>query len=377
MRTLSELDVYKRLPITIVSGEGVYVQDDAGHSYLDLYGGHAAALLGHSHPALVEVLCQQARTLFFQTNAVDLAVRAEAAEALGSLFPAALTKVFFVNSGAEANENALRLALRLRPGRDTVVAFEGSFHGRTAAAAAVTTGSETWYGFPQRPFATRYVPVDDPAALFAAVDERVAAVIVEPVQGVAGARAISDAVLQAARQACDAAGALLISDEVQCGLGRSGSTCAIAGADVVPDLVTLGKGIAGGFPAAAMLCTDAIAEEVHPGDLGTTFGGGPLACALIAEVARQIVEEGLADHAVCMHSLIASTCKVGPVVSVEGAGLLVALRTKGPAAKVVAGLREHGILAGTASDPHVVRLMPPLTIGPEHIHALAEALEAL
>ena len=135
MRTMSELDVYKRLPLTIVSGEGVFVQDDTGRSFLDLYGGHAAALLGHSHPALVDALTHQARQLFFQTNAVDVPVRAEAAEALGALFPDRLAHVFFVNSGAEANENALRLAMGQRPGRDTIVCFDGSFHGRTSAAA--------------------------------------------------------------------------------------------------------------------------------------------------------------------------------------------------------------------------------------------------
>jgi len=377
MRTMSELDVYKRLPLTIVSGEGVFVQDDTGRSFLDLYGGHAAALLGHSHPALVDALTHQARQLFFQTNAVDVPVRAEAAEALGALFPDRLAHVFFVNSGAEANENALRLAMGQRPGRDTIVCFDGSFHGRTSAAASVTAGSDAWYGFPQRPFQTRSVPVHDPEAVRAAIDERVAAVIVEPIQGVAGARAIPHDVLRAARLACDHADALLISDEVQCGLGRSGAPCAIAAADVLPDLVTLGKGIAGGFPAAALLCTDAVAAPIRPGDLGTTFGGGPMACALIAATAKLLVDDDLASHAAAMHDLIAATCLVGPVVAIEGAGLLVSLRTAVPAAQVTARLRDAGILAGTASDPHVVRLMPPLTVGPEHIHTLAAALEAL
>jgi len=377
MRTLSELEVYKRLPLTIVRGEGVFVEDDEGRSFLDLYGGHAAALLGHGHPALVDALTAQARRLFFQTNAVDVPVRAEAARALGALFPEALTRVFFVNSGAEANENALRLAMRQRPGRDTVVCFEGAFHGRTAAAASVTAGSEAWYGFPRRPFRARSVPIDDPDAVLAAVDERVAAVIVEPIQGVAGARAIPHEVLRAARRACDAADALLVSDEVQCGLGRSGAPCAIAAADVVPDLVTLGKGIAGGFPAAAVLCTDAVAAPIRPGDLGTTFGGGPMACALIATTATLIVEEALAAHAAAMHERIAATFVVGPVEAVEGAGLLVALRTSVPAAPIAAGLRAAGVLVGTAADSHVLRLMPPLTVGPEHLRTLAAALESL
>ncbi len=369
--TATELPVYSRLPITIVSGEGLYVTDDQGKTYLDLYGGHATALLGYSHPALVRALTHQAKTLFFQTNLVDVPIRHAATEALG-----ALNRVFFVNSGAEANENALRLAVRAT-GRDVVVALEGSFHGRTAAAAAVTWGSEKWYGFHQRPLTPRFVDPSDIDALVAAIDDTVAAVILEPVQGVAGARAIDPAFLRAAREACDAVGALLISDEVQCGLGRSGSTCAIAAADVVPDIVTVGKGVAGGFPCAALLCTEAVAATVALGDLGTTFGGGPMACALVSQVCRILLEDDLAGHAGKMHALIARKCAVGPVVSVEGAGLLVALRTRTPASQVVAGLRTKGILAGTSADPHVVRLMPPLTLQPEHIDALAEALGSL
>lgn len=372
----TELPVYKRLPLTIVSGDGVTVTDDTGRTWLDLYGGHATAILGYRHPALLEALATQAHDLFFQTNAVDVPIRAEAAEALGALFPDALCRVFFVNSGAEANENALRLAVRAT-GRNAVVALEGAFHGRTSAAGACTWGHESWSGFAREPIDVRFVPFDDPVALAAAVDEDVAAVILEPVQGVGGARPVPIEVLKAARAACDSSGALLISDEVQCGLGRTGHTCAIAVAGVVPDLVTVGKGVAGGFPCAAMLCTAEVGATAGPGDLGTTFGGGPMACALVATVARILRDEDRAAHAAALFEHIAATCRVGPVVDIQGSGLLVGLRTSPPAAQVVAGLRDHGILAGTSSDPHVLRLMPPLTLEAAHIDTLASALEAL
>lgn len=373
---LREFPVYKRLGITIERGEGVHVFDDAGRSYLDLYGGHATAVLGYGHPALLDALSHQARTLFFQSNAVDVPVRREALDALGAIAPEGLTAAFFVNSGAEANENALRLALRIT-GRPVVVALEHAFHGRTAAAAACTAGSEPWYGFPQRPFEVRVVPRDDPAALRAAVDHNVAAVIAEPVQGVAGAVALDRPFLRAVREACDAAGALFIADEVQSGMGRSGAPFAVQRAQVAPDLLTMGKGLAGGFPAAGILARPAIAEACHAGDLGSTFGGGPLAMALVAAVARTLVAEDLCANARARFEQIAAECVRGPVTEVQGAGLLVGLRTTRRAAEVVAGLREHGIITGGAADPHVVRLLPPLTIGPEHVQQLAVALEAL
>lgn len=372
----AELAVYKRIPVSLVSGEGCFVTDTEGRRYLDFYGGHATALLGQAHPALLETVNRQAAALFFQTNLVDLPVRQEAADALCALYPASLNRVFFVNSGAEANENAMRLAFR-KTGRSTIVALEGSFHGRTAAAAAVTAGSASWYGFPRTPFDVRWVGTDDVAGMAAAIGPDVAAVILEPVQGVAGAYPIPHEVIRAARAGCDRVGALLISDEVQSGLGRTGHRMAIGAAGVLPDLLTLGKGVAGGFLAAAMLCTEAVASIARTGDLGTTFGGGPIACALIATVARILREERLAERAAALYEEIAATCVVGPVVAVRGSGLLVGLRTSVPAAQVVAGLRDRGILVGTSSDPNVLRLMPSLTLESAHVAQLAKALESL
>ena len=216
------LPVYKHLPIEPVRGEGVWLETRDGRRILDLYGGHAVALLGYGHPRLLAALAHQAGELQFQSNAVVQRVRGRAAEALVGFAPEGLEQAFFVNSGAEANENALRLAFR-KTGRRKVVAVEGAFHGRTAAAAAVSWGSERWYGFPGKPFDVEFVPRGDFGRLAQAIDAGTAAFILEPVQGLAGAYALGRDYLVAAREATERAGALLIFDEVQCGLGRSGA----------------------------------------------------------------------------------------------------------------------------------------------------------
>jgi acetylornithine/N-succinyldiaminopimelate aminotransferase len=189
-RSAALLEVVDQIPFRPVRGEGVYLYDAAGDRFLDFYGGHAVALLGYGHPALVAAIHSQARTLFFQSGIVPLDVRDRAADCLVRFGPPGFSRVFFVNSGAEANENALRIAFRTT-GRKRIVAVEGAFHGRTAAASAVTAGHEKWYAFPGKPFPASFVPFDDAAAIKPAVDSDVAAMILEPVQGVAGARALS------------------------------------------------------------------------------------------------------------------------------------------------------------------------------------------
>jgi len=370
------LDVYPQLDLEPVEAEGLTLTARDGRRYLDFYGGHAVALLGYRHPALLEALEAQARALFFQSNLVPLAVRERAAQALLKLAPPGLSRVFFVNSGAEANENALRVALRVT-GRSRVVAVEGAFHGRTAGAAAVTAGSARWNGFPRLPFDVTFVPFDDVAALRTAVDGQVAAVILEPVQGVAGARAMSRDFVQAAREATSAAGARLIADEVQCGLGRTGFPSACGGLGVAPDLLTLAKGVAGGFPAGALLLREDDAARMKHGDLGTTFGGGPLAAALIEVVARHVADPALLAEVRRLSARLAREAVVGPVTAVQGAGFLLGLRTTRPAREVLAELRAKGILAGGSADTHVVRLLPPLVLMDEHVDQLVAALSAL
>ena len=370
------LDVFDQLALRPVRGEGATLFTASGERYLDFYGGHAVALLGYGHPALVAALDRQARTLFFQSNVVPLDVRERAAASLVRFGPPGLTRAFFVNSGAEANENALRIAFAAT-GRARVVAVEGAFHGRTAAAGAVTAGHERWYGFPSQPFAVSWVPFDDAAALAAAVTGDVAAVIVEPVQGVAGARALSREFLAAAREAATAAGALLIFDEVQCGMGRTGHPFAAQAHGILPDVLTTAKGLAGGFPAGAVLVGEGLAAGIRKGALGTTFGGGPLAMALVEAVIATIERDGLLARVRRLSARLASECVTGPVAAVQGMGFLLGLRTAPPAKEVLARLRERRILAGGSADAHVVRLLPPLILEDAHVDELVAALKEM
>jgi acetylornithine/N-succinyldiaminopimelate aminotransferase len=371
------LPVYHHLPLEIERGEGVYVYAEDGRRYLDLYGGHAVAILGYGHPQLVRTLDEQARSLFFQSNAVPLRVRATAGRKLIGLAPPGLDRAFLVNSGAEANENALRLAFRLHPKRKRVVAVEGAFHGRTAGAAAITVNSSRWYAFPQKPFEVTHVPRGDFAALRRELTEDVAAMILEPVQGQAGAFALGKDYLEAAREATAECGAVYIFDEVQCGMGRLGAPLAASFYGVTPDMVTLGKGIAGGFPAAALLTKPEMAPGIGVGDLGTTFGGGPLACALIATVADTLRIEGICDNVREVSAYIRATCLIGPVKDIQGEGLLLGLRTEEPAKVLQNALLERGILTGSAGDPNIVRLLPPLTLQKEHVDQLVAALREI
>ncbi len=370
-------EVYPMLPFVPVSGTGVYIQDEAGRRVLDLYGGHAVAALGYGHPRLVAALSSQAQQLYFQSNAVNLKIRDAAADRVAGFAPEGLDRVFFVNSGAEANENALRIALRATA-RPKVVAIEHGFHGRSAAAAAVTWGSkDRWYGFPRTPMDVVFVPRDDAAALEAAVDAQTAALIIEPVQGLAGAYDFAPGYLAAARSACDRAGALLILDEVQSGVGRLGAPFGATLYGIRPDLLTTAKGLGGGFPCGAVIMTQDLAKDLKAGDLGTTFGGGPLACAVIEAVIETIESEHLLENVRTMSALIRERCPRGPVELIRGAGLLLGLKTRVKATLVRDALLARDILVGTSADPHVLRLLPPLILEAQHIDRLAHALEEL
>jgi len=368
--------VFAQYPIEVVGAEDVWIRTRDGRRVLDLYGGHAVAALGYGHPRWLGALERQAREVLFQSNAVPMDVRSRAARKLVEFAGLPLDTVFFVNSGAEANENALRLACRLT-GRERVVALEGGFHGRSAAAAAVTWGSEKWYGFPRTPFDVTFLPRRDASALADGIGADTAAVIVEPVQGVGGAFDMGADYLRALRARCDVAGAMLIFDEVQCGVGRTGYPFAANLYGVVPDMITTAKALGAGFPVGALLMSPAIASQLKIGELGTTFGGGPLACAVVEAVIDSIREEGLLDNVRRVSALIRRTCVTGPVTGTQGEGFLLGLITRGPARDVQAALLERNILAGTSGDPRVLRLLPPFTLREEHVQQLAAALSEL
>jgi acetylornithine/N-succinyldiaminopimelate aminotransferase len=367
------LPVYAQLDLHPVRGQGPWLHLADGRRVLDLYGGHAVAALGYGHPRLVAALHEQAQGLTFQSNMLPLELRARACAALARFAPPGLDRVFLVNSGAEANENALKIACSAT-GRGHIVAVEGAFHGRTAAASAVTWGNEKWYGFPRKPFDVSFVSPRDPQGLAQAVGPDTAALIVEPVQGVAGAVDLPQAFLAEARWRTREAGALLIFDEVQCGMGRTGRPFAADYFGVTPDLLTTAKGLGGGFPAGALITTHELSAGLRVGDLGTTFGGGPMACAVIEAVLAVIRDEGLLERVRALSAEIRTSCQVGPVTSIQGAGFLLGLVCSRPAKEIQAELLKRDILAGTSADPRVLRLLPPLILEAEHIALLAAAL---
>lgn len=369
--------VFAQYPIEVASAEGVWLKTRDGRKVLDLYGGHAVAALGYGHPRWLKALEQQARSVLFQTNAVAMEVRERAAARLVRFAGLGLDSVFFVNTGAEANENALKLALRIT-NRAHVAAIEHSFHGRTAAAGAVTHGAASkWYGFPRAPFDVSFIPRRDEAAIAQHVTDRTAGVIVEPVQGLAGAFDLGRPFLEALRQRCDAVGALLIFDEVQCGMGRCGQPFAANLYGVVPDMITTAKALGSGFPCAALLMAPMVARHLRIDMLGTTFGGGPMACAVIEAVIDAIESEDLLANVRRISALIRETCEVGPVVGSQGAGFLLGLKTSRPAKEIQRELLERDILTGTSADPDILRLLPPFTLGEGHVVELRDALQSL
>lgn len=368
--------VYPQLPFVPIRAAGCDLFTEDGRQVLDLYGGHAVACLGYGHPALTRAIEKQSRRLLFQSNAVALDVRAAAAEKLTAAAPATLTRAFFVNSGAEANENALRMALTAT-GRGKVLAVTHGFHGRTAAAAAVTWNSDKWYGFPSRPFEVGFIPRNDSVAAADMIADDVAAVIVEPVQGVAGAFDLAAEFLATLRSETARHGALLIADEVQSGMGRSGRFFACKVHDIEPDLLTAAKSLAGGIPAGAVLATDAVAAHFGAGTLGTTFGGGPLAAAATVAVIDAIHAENLLANVRAREMEIRERCIVGPVVRIQGMGLLLGLVCDRPAAEIRDALLDHDILTGTSSDPRVLRILAPLVLESHHVERLQHALASI
>lgn len=375
-----ELPVYPRLRLEPQRGSGSTLVAADGREYLDLYGGHAVAVTGHCHPKVVAAVREQAEQLLFYSNAVPLTVRDRVHELLAELTPSGLEQTFLVNSGAEANDVALQLARRVT-GRRRVVVMEGGFHGRTLATLAAS-GLPRYRQLAEKSGGqnlvdlTAVAPFDDPEALAALVNDQVAAVLLEPVQGLAGARDLRRETLVEARRACDAAGALLIFDEVQCGCGRTGAFTAAEAYRVCPDILTLAKGIASGLPMGAVVVSGRVAMTVNEGDLGSTFGGGPVAAAAAVASLEVVRDEGLAERAAVLElRLRRALADVGPVLRVTGKGLLLGLHLDRPARGVQVSLFERGILVGSAIDPNVVRLLPPLVLRDDEVDRFVVALK--
>ena len=368
------LPVYGQLPFVPERASGCDIFTKDGRRILDLYGGHAVAALGYGHPRLVKAITEQSNKLIFQSNAVALDIRAEAAEKLVAVAPDGLDRVFFVNSGAEANENALRMAC-MATGRKKVLAITQGFHGRTAAAAAVTWNSDRWYGFPTKPFEVDFIPRDDVAAAEKMIGTDIAAVIFEPVQGIAGAYDLSAEFIHALRTTTEKHGALLIADEVQSGIGRCGQFFAVQAHQLQPDILTSAKALGGGIPCGAVICSHTIAAKFGTGDFGSTFGGGPIAAAAIAATIDAIENEDLLMNVRRSEVAIREQCVVGPIKKIQGMGLLLGLVCDRPALEVRDALLDYDILTGTSNDPDVLRILAPLVLEPRHIDHLAAALK--
>ncbi|MFZ0430391.1 MAG: aspartate aminotransferase family protein [Acidobacteriota bacterium] len=356
-----QLNVYAKLPLVVDRGEGCYVFDQQGRRFLDLYAGHAVTSTGHCHPKVVDAVSRQLRELIFYSNATYSTVRGRALEKLIQ-FCEPYHQAFLVNSGAEANENAIKLA-RALTGRSEVISCQGSFHGRTYGSLSAT-GISHYREYLNTPVPShRVLPA---SSIPEQISETTAAVLVEPIQSMGGVVVIPVEVLQAIEQACRNKGALLIFDEIQTGVGRTGGTFLYSQKiGVRPDLTSLAKGIASGYPAAALLVSSELASQVNKGDLGSTFGGNPAACAAILATLSVLEEENLLENVTeVSHYLSQQLAAVPRLKEVRGEGFLIGISLHGQTAKAVQkSLFEQGILAGTSYDPEVLRLMPALTLG--------------
>ena len=348
--------------LVLSRGEGAYVWDDEGNRYLDLLGGIAVNALGHAHPALVGAVTEQLQTLGHVSNFFATEPQVGLAEKLLALLGHD-GRVFLTNSGTEANEAAFKMTRRT--GRTRLVAAEGSFHGRTMGALALTSKAAYREPFEPLPGEVTFVPFGDVAALADAVTEETAAIVLEPIQGEAGVMVPPPAYLREARRIADEHGALLWLDEVQTGMGRTGQWFAHHASGVVPDIVTLAKGLGGGFPVGACIGVGASGELLGPGNHGTTFGGNPVAAAAALAVIGTVESEGLLDHVAKVGGLLRDGLDHDLVTEVRGSGLLVGLDLTEPRAAQVAGAAmRHGFIVNDCT-PQRIRLAPPLVLSVE------------
>jgi acetylornithine/N-succinyldiaminopimelate aminotransferase len=376
---------YPPTDLVFVRGHGTTLVDEDGAEWLDLLGGLAVVGLGHAHPAVTAAVAAQAATLVHTSNLYLTPPALELAARLARITGWPDARAFFAQCGATANEAALKLARRhgkrLHPDKVRVVTLEGSFHGRTMATLEATGQAAKHAPFAPLAGFVDTVAHDDPAALEAAVDERTAAVLLEVVQGEGGVRPLDDAVLLAARRAADRHGALLIVDEVQTGMGRTGDWFAWQGSPVVPDVITLAKALANGLPIGAVVAHGAAADVLGPGDHATTFGGNPVTCAAANAVIDTIEAEGVLEHVRRVGDrfaagLAALADRHPAVAGVRGRGLLLALVLERPvAADVARELRAARVLVGPIGE-RVVRFAPPLTISAEEVDVALAAVDA-
>jgi len=369
------LPVVNRLPVTAVEGRGSRIVDVDGKQYTDLTAGWGVTCIGHCHPTLVQAIADQAGRLMQTTNMFYNLPQLDLIERLSEIAPTDITRSFIVSSGTEAIEGALKLAHRAT-GRPNFVSTENSFHGRTLGALRVIGQAKHRQPFEKLMLPGKFVPYDDLEAMRKAVTNDIAAVIVEPIQGEGGVIVPTDGYLAGLREICDATGALLILDEVQTCMGRTGTMLALEHEGVTPDVITLGKGLGGGFPVAAFLTSDRVAKTVTLGDHGATYGGNPVACAAANAVLRVLDEEKLVERSLTLGAKLSERLKAfaaehpNLVEGVRGRGLLLGLvlRNSEYAPSIPLAATKRGILVNVAAG-RVVRLFPALNIPEDELFA--------
>mgnify|MGYP001564453634 FL=1 len=357
-----QLLTYEKFPFVINKGKGCYVWDENGNKYLDFYGGHAVALVGHCHPAVVKAVTKQLKELIFYSNVVYNSQRALAAKSLIDLTKGKFASVFFCNSGTEANETALKLAKKFTK-KDEIISFIGSFHGRTIASLSITGFEKYHKGVGSLMPNVKFAQLGNIESVKKLITNNTAVVILEPIQSIAGINEAPSNFYIQLKQLCEEKGIVLIFDEVQTGLGRTGKMFYGEHYKITPDIITLAKGIAGGLPAGAVLVSKKILTSVKLNDQGSTFGGGPVICAAIVATIETIKQKQLVNNAYKMAQiLINKITKLPHVIKVHGKGMLLGIELDIPSKQVQTILLKEKIITGTSSNIQVLRIMPPLII---------------
>lgn len=377
------MNTYNRYPIVVAKGAGVKVWDIEGKEYLDFLGGIAVNVLGHCHPAVVEAIIAQVKELVHISNLYYTKPAAMLAELL--VLSGGLDKVFFCNSGAEANEGAIKLARKYqwrkgRKGKYKIITATHSFHGRTLAALAATAKLEIQEGYGPLPSGFQSIEWNDPQNFLNSIDESTAAVLLEPIQGEGGIHLATEDFLKQVRAACDQVGALLIFDEIQCGMGRCGTLFAYESFAIKPDIITLAKGIASGLPLGAICATDIVADAFQPGDHGTTFGANPVAAAAAFATLQVLIQENYPQKAAVMgnyfmdklHQLQMKYPQA--IAEVRGKGLMIGVELKIDGKFVLSACHSQGLLANITAG-NVLRFLPAYTIVKEDVDKAISILE--
>ncbi|WP_454914879.1 acetylornithine transaminase [Xanthobacter sediminis] len=378
------LPTYARIDLEFERGEGCWLVTTDGRRFLDFTAGIAVNVLGHAHPYLVEALTRQAQKLWHTSNLFRILDGEKLAARLSAVTFA--DTMFFTNSGAEALECAIKMARKYQfasgnPEKNRIITFQGAFHGRTLATIAAGGNAKYLEGFEPALPGFDQVPFGDLAAVKAAITPYTGAILVEPVQGEGGVRVPPEGFLKGLRALCDEKGLLLVLDEVQCGVGRTGRLFAHEWAGITPDIMAVAKGIGGGFPMGACLATEAAAKGMTLGTHGSTYGGNPLAMAVGNAVLDLVLAEGFLDHVNAISARLTERLRAvvarhpQVLAEVRGQGLLLGLRAQVPAGDLVTALRAEGLLAPGAAD-NVVRLLPPLVVSAEEADLAVEKIEA-